>query len=118
MKWSLFTFLVVESKLLPGSVYLNLFHVNILLLNTFLKIILSFLSSFNCMDWHLLPHATEALIAEVDVAAKGRFIGDPSYTYEHTEIRHRGEGDDAVEEEVMVSQRNTFGHLVDSSFSR
>ncbi|KAG7320164.1 hypothetical protein KOW79_016017 [Hemibagrus wyckioides] len=60
------------------------------------------LYSFNCMDWHLLPHATEALIAEVDVAAKGRFIGDPAYTYEHTEIRHRGEGDDAVEEEVMV----------------
>lgn len=68
------------------------------------------------MDWHLLPHATETLIAEVDVAAKGRFIGDPSYTYEHTEIRHLGEGDDTMEEEVMVSQRNTFRQLVTAHF--
>ncbi|KAK3518177.1 hypothetical protein QTP70_033873 [Hemibagrus guttatus] len=60
------------------------------------------LYSFNCMDWHLLPHATEALTEEVALVAKGRFIGEPSHTYEHTEIRHRGEGDDAVEEEVMV----------------
>lgn len=60
------------------------------------------------MDWHLLPLASEALTAEVSVAAKGRFMGDPSHYYEHTEIQHRAEGDNAVEEEVTVSQRNAW----------
>ncbi|XP_053506087.1 radial spoke head protein 9 homolog isoform X4 [Ictalurus furcatus] len=60
------------------------------------------LYSFNCMDWHLLPLATEALTAEVAVAARGRFMGEPSHEYQRTVIRHQGEGDDAVEEEVMV----------------
>lgn len=58
------------------------------------------------MDWHSLPVATEALAAEVAVAAKGRFMGDPSHEYAHSEIRHRGDGDNAAEEEVTVSQRN------------
>lgn len=56
------------------------------------------------MDWHLLPPATDALAADVAVAAKGRFIGDPSHQYEHTETRRRGDGDDAAEGEVTVSQ--------------
>ncbi|KAM9468043.1 radial spoke head protein 9 homolog [Clarias gariepinus] len=60
------------------------------------------LYSFNCMDWHLLPPATDALAADVAVAAKGRFIGDPSHQYEHTETRRRGDGDDAAEGEVTV----------------
>ncbi|XP_066524313.1 radial spoke head protein 9 homolog isoform X2 [Hoplias malabaricus] len=60
------------------------------------------LYSLNCMDWHLLPPATEVLIAEVEVAAKGCFMGDPSHMYEHTEIKQQGEGDEAVEEEVTV----------------
>lgn len=62
----------------------------------------SFLSSFNCIDWHLLPPTTEDMLAEVSAAAKGRFVGDPSHEYEHTETRRQGEGDDAVEEEVSV----------------
>ncbi|XP_073694515.1 radial spoke head protein 9 homolog [Garra rufa] len=60
------------------------------------------LYSLNCMDWHLLPPATESMIADVAFAAKGRFTGDPSHEYEHTEIRIKGEGDDATEEEVTV----------------
>ncbi|XP_064882397.1 radial spoke head protein 9 homolog isoform X2 [Oncorhynchus nerka] len=60
------------------------------------------LYSFNCVDWHLLPPATEAMLAEVSATAKGRFVGDPSHEYEHTEIRRQGEGDEAVEEEVVV----------------
>lgn len=60
------------------------------------------------MDWQLLPLATEAMTAEVAVAAKGRFIGDPSHQYEHTEIRHQGEGHDAEQEEVTVRQRSTW----------
>ncbi|XP_076862444.1 radial spoke head protein 9 homolog isoform X2 [Brachyhypopomus gauderio] len=60
------------------------------------------LYSFNCMDWHLLPPATEAMTAEVAVAAKGRFVGDPSHEYEHTEIQHHSEGDETLEEVVTV----------------
>lgn len=55
------------------------------------------LYSFNCMDWYLLPPATEAMCKEVSEAAKGRFIGDPSYVYEHVEMKRKGEGSDAVE---------------------
>ncbi|XP_031722134.1 radial spoke head protein 9 homolog isoform X2 [Anarrhichthys ocellatus] len=36
------------------------------------------LYSFNCMDWFLLPLATDSMIEEVTKAAKSRFIGDPS----------------------------------------
>lgn len=60
------------------------------------------LYSLNCMDWHLLPPATESMIADVALAAQGRFTGDPSHEYEHTETRIKGEGDDATEEEVTV----------------
>lgn len=60
------------------------------------------LYSFNCVDWHMLPPATEAILAEVSAATKGRFMGDPSHEYEHTETRRQGEGDEAVEEEVMI----------------
>ena len=34
--------------------------------------------------------------------AKGRFTGDPSFEFEHTEIKRTGEGEEAVEEEEMV----------------
>ncbi|XP_018429850.1 PREDICTED: radial spoke head protein 9 homolog [Nanorana parkeri] len=55
--------------------------------------------SLNCMDWCLLPPATEAIIAEAQVI-KGRFIGDPSHEYEHAVRNKVGEGDAAYEEEV------------------
>lgn len=58
------------------------------------------------MDWFLLPPASDSMINEVSKATKGRFIGDPSYVYEHLEIRRRGEGDDAEEEEIVVSVIN------------
>ncbi|XP_062850750.1 radial spoke head protein 9 homolog [Trichomycterus rosablanca] len=61
-----------------------------------------YLYSFNCMDWHLLPPASDALIAEVSVAAKGHFTGDPSHEYEHTEIQHQSQEHHAAEEEVTV----------------
>lgn len=38
--------------------------------------------------------------------AKGRFTGDPSYEYEHVEIKKiYGEGDEVQEEEETVSVR-------------
>lgn len=56
------------------------------------------------MDWYLLPSVTDSMAAEVAVAAKGRFIGDPSYVYEHVETHREGGGDkDVKEEEVVVS---------------
>lgn len=55
------------------------------------------------MDWFLLPPATHSMIDEVSRAAKTRFTGDPSYVYEHVEIRRQGDGDEAEEEEVWVS---------------
>ncbi|XP_077090902.1 radial spoke head protein 9 homolog [Siphateles boraxobius] len=60
------------------------------------------LYSLNCLDWHLLPQATESMTADVALAAQGRFTGDPSYVYEHTETRAEGEGDEATEVEVTV----------------
>lgn len=55
------------------------------------------------MDWHLLPHVTEDLTAQVAVAAHGHFRGEPSHIYENTETRRQGEDGAAVKEELMVS---------------
>ncbi|XP_010737592.3 radial spoke head protein 9 homolog [Larimichthys crocea] len=54
------------------------------------------LYSFNCMDWFLLPPVTDSMMQEVSTAAKGRFIGDPSYVYE---LDRRGQAD---EEDVLT----------------
>ncbi|XP_026197984.1 radial spoke head protein 9 homolog [Anabas testudineus] len=80
------------------------------------------LYSFNCMDWFLLPPASDSMINEVSKATKGRFIGDPSYVYEHLEIRRRGEGDDAEEEEIVTkvieeSRLAVTVHLIDEEVS-
>ncbi|KAL0967529.1 hypothetical protein UPYG_G00253400 [Umbra pygmaea] len=60
------------------------------------------LYSLNCVDWHLLPPATESVLVDVSVAANGRFVGDPSHEYKHTERPRQGERDAAVEEEVTI----------------
>ncbi|KAL7388386.1 hypothetical protein ABVT39_012858 [Epinephelus coioides] len=57
------------------------------------------LYSFNCMDWFLLPPATDSMMEEVSKAAKCRFTGDPSHVYEHRDILRQGEKD---EEEVVT----------------
>ncbi|CAH2256374.1 radial spoke head 9 homolog [Pelobates cultripes] len=57
--------------------------------------------SLNCMDWCLLPPATEDLIAETQVV-RGRFIGDPSHEYEHVTQRKVGEGNAEYSEEVTT----------------
>uniref|UniRef100_A0A3B3Z7Z7 Radial spoke head protein 9 homolog n=1 Tax=Periophthalmus magnuspinnatus TaxID=409849 RepID=A0A3B3Z7Z7_9GOBI len=61
-----------------------------------------YLYSFNCMDWYLLPPATDSMIQEVFKAAKGRFMGDPSYVYEDVEIQRKGEGEEAIAEELVI----------------
>lgn len=54
------------------------------------------------MDWFLLPQATDSMINEVSKIVKGRFMGDPSFMYEHQNIV-QGKGNEAAkEEEVSV----------------
>lgn len=60
-------------------------------------------SSLNCMDWFLLPPASDAMIEEVSKATKGRFMGDPSFVYEHQEIHRQGKGNEPVNEKAVVS---------------
>ncbi|XP_038539569.1 radial spoke head protein 9 homolog isoform X2 [Canis lupus familiaris] len=59
------------------------------------------LYSLNCMEWSLLPPATEEMAVETSVV-KGRFMGDPSHEYEHTELQKMKEGEKVFEEEVVV----------------
>ncbi|XP_056150747.1 radial spoke head protein 9 homolog isoform X2 [Lampris incognitus] len=57
--------------------------------------------SFNCVEWHLLGPATDAMIEAVSKAARGRFMGDPSHVYE---CRRQGEGGGATKEEDVPMQ--------------
>ncbi|XP_038539568.1 radial spoke head protein 9 homolog isoform X1 [Canis lupus familiaris] len=59
------------------------------------------LGGLNCMEWSLLPPATEEMAVETSVV-KGRFMGDPSHEYEHTELQKMKEGEKVFEEEVVV----------------
>ncbi|KAG7509161.1 hypothetical protein JOB18_036296 [Solea senegalensis] len=77
------------------------------------------LYSFNCMDWFLLPPATNCLINEVSKAARGRFIGDPSHVYERV-LRIHLEDDEEHEEVVKVSEENRLAvtiHWIDEEAS-
>ncbi|XP_038617085.1 radial spoke head protein 9 homolog isoform X2 [Tachyglossus aculeatus] len=59
------------------------------------------LYSLNCMEWCLLPPATEKVVTQTSVV-KGRFMGDPSHEYDHTEVQKVEEGDKTYEEEVVI----------------
>ncbi|EFB21290.1 hypothetical protein PANDA_002409, partial [Ailuropoda melanoleuca] len=61
------------------------------------------LYSLNCMEWSLLPPATEEMVVQTSVV-KGRFMGDPSHEYEHTELQKTNEGDKVFEEEVVIDK--------------
>ncbi|CAL8393528.1 unnamed protein product [Gadus morhua 'NCC'] len=79
-----------------------------------------FLYSFNCMEWHLLPPADDAMVGEVSRAAKGRFMGDPSHEY--TDYPLKREGDEATEavELVKVTEERRLAvtvHLIDEEVS-
>merc|ERR1712179_32595 len=60
------------------------------------------LYSKDCVNWGLLPFATKTM-RDTSKLAKGRFTGDPSYEFEHTEMKKVGEGEDATEEEETIS---------------
>ncbi|XP_077972759.1 radial spoke head protein 9 homolog [Styela clava] len=59
------------------------------------------LYSLNCVEWHLLPPASETAMTNSKII-HGRFQGDPSYEYEHTEVKRVGDGEDFTEEEVTI----------------
>ena len=68
---------------------------------------LFFLDSQDCVHWGLLPVVTESMRHNSSFV-KGRFTGDPSYEYEHTETKRvesqdgdRVEG--AEEENIVIS---------------
>ncbi|EMP24476.1 Radial spoke head protein 9 like protein [Chelonia mydas] len=54
------------------------------------------LPSLNCVEWSLLPPATEEMITQT-AGLKGRFQGDPSYEYDPTE--KKGEENERIYEE-------------------
>ncbi|XP_039385735.1 radial spoke head protein 9 homolog isoform X2 [Mauremys reevesii] len=54
------------------------------------------LYSLNCVEWSLLPPATEEMITQT-AGLKGRFQGDPSYEYDSTE--KKGEENERIYEE-------------------
>lgn len=59
------------------------------------------LYSSNCVEWHLLSPPSETAFEKTKII-HGRFQGDPSYEYEHTEIKRIGDGENFTEEEVTV----------------
>ena len=67
---------------------------------------LFFLDSQDCVHWGLLPVVPESMRHNSSFV-KGRFTGDPSYEYEHTEIKRveNQDGDrvEGAEEENIVS---------------
>ena len=46
----------------------------------------------DCVKWGLLPQVTEEMRLNCSFV-KGRFTGDPSYEYEHTETKRNDERD-------------------------
>jgi len=60
--------------------------------------------SKDCIHWGLLPEATEAT-REQSKLARGRFTGDPSYEFEHTEVKkiEGQDGDEVQEEEETIT---------------
>lgn len=66
------------------------------------------LYSQNCVNWHLLPHADNNIRSK-SILIQGRFMGDPSFDYEHT-VTHRvggGNEEDSEEKTVTVSPKAT-----------
>jgi len=61
--------------------------------------------SQDCIHWGLLPVVTAKMRNECSFV-KGRFTGDPSYEYEHTEVaksdNQEGEKNEGGEEENTV----------------
>lgn len=71
------------------------------------------LYSKDCTHWGLLPPATEEMKVKAKLA-KGRFTGDPSFEFEHVEVKKIGEGDEATEEEetIMIKEEDRLAAVI------
>jgi len=71
------------------------------------------LYSNDCISWGLLPVATDAVKQQAKLA-KGRFTGDPSFEFEHVEIKRIGEGDEVTEEEetIMIKEEDRLSAVI------
>ncbi|KAK3597405.1 hypothetical protein CHS0354_040135 [Potamilus streckersoni] len=58
--------------------------------------------SKDCIHWGLLPPATRQM-RDTSKLAKGRFTGDPSFEFEHSETKKVGEGEETAEEEETIN---------------
>ncbi|XP_004846531.1 radial spoke head protein 9 homolog isoform X3 [Heterocephalus glaber] len=67
------------------------------------------LYSLNCIEWSLLPPATEERATQMAMV-KGRFMGDPSHEYEHTEFQKMTAEDDVV---VQVKEETRLVSVID-----
>ncbi|XP_077668026.1 radial spoke head protein 9 homolog isoform X2 [Eretmochelys imbricata] len=70
------------------------------------------LYSLNCVEWSLLPPATEEMITQT-AGLKGRFQGDPSYEYDPTEKKGEEneriyEEEDQIDKAVGIIPRGAF----------
>ena len=70
-----------------------------------------FCCSVDCVKWGLLPQVTEEMELNCSFV-KGRFTGDPSYEYEHTENKRNPYTDPDQEEENTVSLHKFFTVLL------
>jgi len=72
-----------------------------------------FLYSQDCMKWCLLPILTDSR-SKLCRNLNGRFIGDPSYEYEHIETKVVGEGEDAEEETntILVKEEDRLAAVI------
>ncbi|KAM4712786.1 radial spoke head protein 9 homolog [Anableps anableps] len=81
----------------------------------------TYLYSFDCMDWLLLPPATESMIEEVSEVAKGHFMGDPSFVYEqNVDVEGDKEEEAEVNEVAKVNEEKRLTvtvHRIDEDVS-
>nr|XP_033791275.1 radial spoke head protein 9 homolog [Geotrypetes seraphini] len=71
----------------------------------------SVLYSLNCLDWSLLPPATEKMIQEASMV-QGRFTGDPSHEYEYIGAKKTDDDEDAGPEEGEIKSIKEEARLV------
>lgn len=71
------------------------------------------LYSKDCVNWGLLPPATEDMKKQARLA-KGRFTGDPSFEFEHIEVKKTGSGDEQTEEEeaIMIKEEDRLAAII------
>uniref|UniRef100_A0A8C5HUU7 Radial spoke head protein 9 homolog n=1 Tax=Gouania willdenowi TaxID=441366 RepID=A0A8C5HUU7_GOUWI len=75
--------------------------------------------SLNCTDWFQLPLATDSVITMVTKAAKGRFMGDPSFVYKHDDPQKQGAEDEEETADIVTEEMRlaVTVHAIDKDVS-